>query len=334
MTMNTIRGLLSLIAIITASFVTLTHAQDLPKKYGTLELFTNTPCPSCVAQNPGFFSLLNSYAEDIHIISFYPGTPYSSCPIYQANTVEHRFRGTYRGYNFTPEVNVGGTYSKRSGSITSNDLDAAIGGESFLYIDVTEAGTINRSATIRLQTFEASPTSTGKLFVAVVEKEVMLTGINPNWEANHHNVFRQFLTDKEGMMVDLSLADQSIPFNFNVDVAWDSDEIFVMAWVENPDTKETYNSGTKFDDAFSSTTSTESTTKLEVFPNPAHDFLTIKLPSTFDLKQIEFIDVKGKIALISDSVTSIDISKLQNGVYTIIVKDQEERRLTTQFVKK
>ena len=37
------------------------NAQELPLRYATLELFTNTPCPICGSQNPGFFSRLEGY---------------------------------------------------------------------------------------------------------------------------------------------------------------------------------------------------------------------------------------------------------------------------------
>ena len=326
--------MLVLILLFMASATAQISAQNLPKKYATLELFTNTPCPSCVAQNPGFFDLLGNYENDVHQISFYPGTPYSTCPIYQANTVENRFRAIYRNYSFTPEVNVNGEYDKRSGSISASDLDAATGSESFLYVKVSESGTTNRSVDVQLQTINTSPTSTGKLFVAIVEKEVTLTGINPNWEANHHNVFREFLTDKEGMTVDLTMASQSFPFNFTVDAAWDSNEIYVMAWVENPETAETYNSGTRFDEVFSSVTSIESSMELAVYPNPAKDFISVEIPSSFNFERIEIIDAAGKTVGSTFNPQSINVSTLGAGAYTIVVFDATNNQLTSRFIKK
>ena len=66
--------------------------QNLPPKYLTMELFTNTPCPICGSQNPGLFSRLTNYEGQYHLISFYPGKPYSSCIFYQANIPENTAR--------------------------------------------------------------------------------------------------------------------------------------------------------------------------------------------------------------------------------------------------
>ena len=108
-------------------------AQDLPIRYATLELFTNTPCPSCGSQNPGLFSRLGNYEGEYHLISFYPGKPYSSCIYYQANIPENSTRFQhYAGEIFgTPTVALNGIDFKSSSGVNTTVLDNLTGGTSW-----------------------------------------------------------------------------------------------------------------------------------------------------------------------------------------------------------
>ena len=55
---------------------------------------------------------------------------------------------------------------------------------------------------------------------------------------------------------------------------------------------------------------------LVVFPNPASDKLYINnLPK--QTKNIEIINIEGKVVLSIDSVNTVDISALTSGIYTI-----------------
>ncbi len=309
-------------------------AQDMPKRYATLELFTNTPCPICVVNNPAFFNLLSNYSDDVHQISFYPGRPYSTCPIYQSNTSDNSFRSSYRNIFSTPRVFFNGENAMSTGSVNANDLNEVTGDESFLYINVSEVGSTSRTATVQLQTFDDSPTSSGKLFATIVEKEVMLTGIPPSWEELHHNVFREFLTAREGMTVDLTQADQSFSFNYTIDSEWDADEIYVLAWVEHPDTKVILNSGTKFDEEYTDTKTVFASSQATIFPNPVSDFLNIDLANGNELSHGFILNPSGKVVLRFSNDSRINVSHLSSGIYTALIVDQSQEQQFVRFIKK
>ncbi len=310
------------------------YAQQLPKRYATIELFTNTPCGSCRAHNPGFFQLLDNYADDIHQISFYPGRPYQSCPIYQENKMENENYKTRRGSVFTPQVYLDGMGGVSSGSVSASDLDAIVQGESFLYVKVEESGDVNRTVDITLQTFDNTPSAQGRLFIAAVERAYSIPNPPGNWEANHHNVFRSFISNPEGELVDLTLASPSLNYSYSVDAGWDPDEMYVLAWVEHPTTKAVFNSGTRFDEAFSGVHSLNELEMIEVFPNPAIDEITLNIPEGVAANHLEILDIQGKLVKRQQVQSSIQVSDLSSGVYTILVFDETGAIFRSRFMKK
>ena len=309
-------------------------AQDMPKRYATVELFTNTPCPICVSNNPAFFNLLGNYSSDVHQISFYPGRPYSSCPIYQDNTSENTYWNDFRNNFSTPRVFIDGGNSMSSASVDAADLDAVTGGESFLYVRVDETGSTSRNVSVQLQTFDVPTTNTGNLYVAVVEREVLLTGIPSNWEERHHNVFRQFVTPQTGMSVDLTLDDQTLMFNYTVDPSWNENDIYVLAWVQNPNTDAVYNSGTRFDELFSSTEAFEAgVADIRLYPNPVSDRIQLQIPAATNIERIAVLDIVGKEVAQFLSTENMSVRHLARGNYSLVISTASGAKQTLRFVK-
>ncbi len=277
------------------------QSQNLPLKYATLELFTNTPCPICGSQNPGFFSRLNAYEGKYHLISFYPGTPYSSCIFYQANVAENLARKNYYQIVGTPTVAINGTQFKNSGQVTNTVLDAVTGGESWLEVHVDETTGNTRTVNINLKDHVGGSISTGRLFAVIVEKEIMYTA--PNGETIHRNVFRKFLTDVSGEDVDMSSGSASKTYTYTLDPGWQADQVYIIAWLINPATKEIYNSGTRFDPDMTSATSDVTQNKsLLIYPNPASSEITITLPEGLHETPVRIFDANGQV--VYDEMTS------------------------------
>ena len=217
-------------------------AQDLPPRYATLELFTNTPCPICANQNPGLFSRLAQFEGEYHLIGFYPGKPYSSCIFYQANKPENDTRFQfYQGNIFgTPTVALNGIDFKSSNGVTNTVLEGLTGGTSWLHVDVEETSGSNRSVTINLEDHVGGSLTTGRLFAVIVEKEISYTA--PNGETVHHNVFRKFLSNPTGEDIDLTTGIASRSYNYDVDPTWKADEVYIIALLTVPSTIEVFNS--------------------------------------------------------------------------------------------
>ncbi len=225
------------------------QAQNSAKQYLMIEHFTNTKCPICASKNPAFYNLINQYPDDVHHIAIHPPIPYSTCGLYQANKPENEARATFYGVFGTPSIALNGTLQPISSPLlTAVTLQSYLGNTSPLSLQVSESGPNNaRVATVNAHSLSALPSGSYQIYAAVVEKTVNFAG--GNGETVHHDVFRKMLTDINGNAFTPAAAGQSAQytFNFSMNAAWNPDEIYVLAWVQNATTKEILNSGTKFD---------------------------------------------------------------------------------------
>ena len=274
--------------------VSVASAQELPTRYATLELFTNTPCPICGSQNPGLFNRLNNYGGQYHLISFYPGKPYSSCIYYQANVGENTTHYQYyAGEIFgSPTVALNGIDFKSSSGVTNAVLDNLTGGTSWLHVGVEETTGTSRTVTINLEDVAGGSLATGRLFAVIVEKEIQYNA--PNGETIHHNVFRRFLSAATGEEVDLSGGSATRTYQYDVDGSWNAAETYIIAWLADPASKEIYNSGTRFDPDFTSSVSPVlSALPIPLFPNPASTEVNLSIPGGVNTALIQIYNQQG-----------------------------------------
>ncbi len=67
-----------------------------------------------------------------------------------------------------------------------------------------------------------------------------------------------------------------------------------------------------------------------IYPNPTSDVLNI-VSSKFDIQKVHIYDLSGK-QMLSESKSRIDVSKLPNGVYMLVIKTQEGNK-NFKFIK-
>ena len=285
------------------------QSQDLPPRYPMLELFTNTPCPICANQNPGLFSRLANYDGQYHLVSFYPGRPYSSCIFYQANIPENTARWEfYTGEVFgTPTVAINGVDFTNSNGVTNTVLENITGGTSWLEVMVEETTGSSRTVDITLQDHAGGSLTTGQLFAVIVEKEIQYNA--PNGETLHHNVFRKFITATGGDEVDLSSGIAMLTYEYEVDAAWQEEQVYVVAWLMDPATGEIINSGTRFDpDHVTSVDPISEAGKLLIYPNPTTDKFAIVLPEIQHKAAVKVFNISGALVFAQDFTASSKIS--------------------------
>ncbi len=307
------------------AFTQTAFGQLLPTRYATLELFTNTPCPICGSQNPGLFNRLTNYEGQYHLVSFYPGKPYSSCIYYQSNTSENTARYQhYTGEIFgSPTVALNGIDFKNSSGVTNAVLDNLTGGESWLEVHVEETDGATRTVDIDLEDHVGGSLGTGKLVAVVVEKLVMYNA--PNGETKHHNVFRQFLGPVNGEEVDMSSGTVSKTYEYTLDASWQADQVYVIAWLEDSASEEIYNSGTKFDEDFSTSIFTPvAVQSLSIYPNPATTEVYLRIPQGVSNAEILLLDYQGRVLQSIQANTNSDVristDKFSAGRYIVQLK--------------
>jgi hypothetical protein len=281
------------------------------------------------------FDRLQNYEGQYHLVSFYPGTPYSSCIFYQANQSENRARLSFYPQIFgTPTVIINGEEARGSAGLSNTLLDDITGNETWLQVKVEESDGVTRDVTITLENFGGSSVGAGKLYAIVVEKEIMYFA--PNGENVHHNVFRRFLSSTNGDQVDLSSDIAVKNYQYQLDAEWQADETYVIAWMTGSLSKEIINSGTKFDDLIlSSEHPVEKSLQISVYPNPAKSFVNVTIPEGLKSGQLKIMDLTGRtmfenVLTQGQENVSVEIISWQAGMY--LVELTKDNRSITQFM--
>jgi len=318
--------------------VSLLAAQESAKKYLLLEHFTNSNCGTCASRNPALFNLIGQaqYADDVHHIAIHPAVPYPQCVFYQANTVENAAWSSLYTIQGTPIIALNGAKQNPSNPLlTETKLLTFLGQTSPLHVKVTESGPNNaRLVNVKTKALGEIPAGNYKIFVAIAEKTV--NQLTPNGEAVHHNVFRKMLTAVSGDNFTAPVLGGTADFNFQYSIpnGWNANEVYVLAFVKEVDTKQVLNSGTRFDPVLSGATNLSLTT-VRILPNPTADFARVELAG--DVAQsVELFAANGQRVSVTfenqNNGISIPTDSLAPGIYFVKIIG-EKSGYVGKFVK-
>ncbi|MFM9950496.1 MAG: Omp28-related outer membrane protein [Saprospiraceae bacterium] len=301
-------------------------SQDSAKRYIMLEHFTNTRCSVCASQNPGFFNTIANFEDDVHHIAYHPQFPYNNCLFYLANPAQNSARASFYSISGTPRVLRNGTNSSTAGQVTAAILQGLQGQTSPIGFTVSETSGASRTATVQVHTFGDAPSGNLRLFVAIAEREIAYN--SPNGETLHHNVFRKMLTDISGdaFTAAASGSTTTLSFPYTIENGWNADEIYVLAFVQNIDTKEVLNSGTRFDPVVTSAGEANLASEFKVFPNPASGLTNIQFREPLT-GLLSILDARGAVLWNNriDQVqnTTADMSAFAPGIYILRVQSDQ-----------
>ncbi len=302
-------------------------SQTGAKRYIMLEHFTNTRCSICASQNPGFFNIIANFEDDVHHISYHPPFPYNNCLFYQANTAQNSARTTFYNILGTPRVVRNGANSTPANQVTATILQGLQGQTSPIGFTVSETSGASRTATVQVHTFGEAPSSGNlRLFVAVAEREIAYN--SPNGETLHHNVFRKMLTNISGdaFTAAASGSTMTLSFPYTIENAWNADEIYVLAFVQNIDTKEVLNSGTRFDPVVTSASEANAASEFKVFPNPVSGLANIQFREPLT-GLLSILDARGAVLwnnrIDQVQTTTADMSAFAPGIYILRVQSDQ-----------
>ncbi len=313
-------------------------AQEM-KRYLTFEHFTNTRCGICSSRNPGFFAKLDAYPEDVHHISFHPPVPYSNCQLYLDNPSGNAGRADYYGVNGTPKVWLNGVSTGNS-LVTDAQIAEALPLTSPIGIEVTETTGDTRDVTVKVVSFEEVLDGNYKLYVAIAEKRLNYDA--PNGETVHHNVFREYIVNGDAFTAAAIGEAFEGSYTYTLDTEWGADEIYVLAYVQNDETKEVLNSGTRFDPALPSIISSNKNLKadnnnFEVAPNPAQDQIFVSLKTAIDQNATWTLqNANGQLVWSSESVEvsqAIDVSSYATGIYFLSLRNGLDRTVKKVVIR-
>ncbi|MCS7035948.1 MAG: Omp28-related outer membrane protein [Saprospiraceae bacterium] len=303
-------------------------AQQQPKQYVLIEHFTNSRCPICASRNPAFYALIQQYAKDIHHLAIHPPVPYNNCAFYLTNPAHNSARANAYGISGTPRVALNGTLVPVGNPLLpAATLQAALGKTSPIAIEVKEGGAApNKTAEVTVRTFGIVPAGNYRLFVAVAESTVNYNA--PNGENKHYDVFHAMLTDINGQSITLPPIGGSASFNFNFNYVkpsgWTSnfDSLYVLAFVQEANTKAVLNSGTRFDPIFTHALEAQGARAVRWSPNPATDFASALLPGE-RIRSVEVFSLSGQQYAVEYTVEAdlvrLSLEALLPGAYLVRV---------------
>ncbi len=315
-------------------FGILISANAQAKKYIFLEHVTNSNCGVCGASNPGFYSVIQPYQGSYHHLSIHPSFPYTSCVFYQANKTENNERAAYYSVSSTPTIVINGLTKKSASQIKASTMEAELGKTSAIEIIVKESGSTNRSVNVEVKTVGNKPSGSYKIFAAIAEKT--RNQATPNGEKVHYDVFRKFVTASAGDVINLADNGSSINLNYSYSVnsAWVESETYLLVWIQDNNTKEVLNSGSRFDVTSSSVDLSSS--DIKILTNPVRSDLSVQLSKQLEgnyyiLNIMGQVLEKGNLDL-QGTRLDLSVSNYKSGMYFLRIESNGVK-ITKRWIK-
>lgn len=208
-----------------------------------LEHFSNTNCADCAAINANFYEVLDQNPGLIHL-TYHIGLPNQTGFFYEQNIEDNDSVQNFYAIEKVPSLYINGNESAdRPNLLTQNTLNLIYGENLvspfvFSSFDVEEQVNGSFKVTTIIGT-EAMPEEGNYVVrMAVVESEINET--TSNGENLHLNIMRKMLGGFEGNIFDPpSVGNRTLlSSNFNVENNWEKENLFVIAWIQNVDSKE------------------------------------------------------------------------------------------------
>ena len=306
-----------------------------------IEVFTSSTCGPCAPANTTFTALMGQQtAGDYNFIKYQMSWPGSGDPYY---TQEAGTKRTFYGVNSVPNAQIDGGWNGHAGQITQSILNDFKSEPSF--VDISGFYYVD-SQTVHME-FDIDPmVSTNKnltLNVAIFERSTD-NNVKSNGETIFHHVFKKFVPDQTGTMINGMTEGQTIhktmnytfngsytlPANATAPVnhaiahtVEEFSDLSVMVWIQDNSTKEIYQSfeltqsAVGLDEGFMP--------KVGLYPNPANSWITmdfrgVKEPQA-DYRIINALGqtvTTGSFDLSNSRTPGVDVATFAPGLYFVV----------------
>lgn len=268
-----------------------------------IEHFTGASCSPCAHQNPVLEELLSRNTDKIILLTHQCFIP-AYDPMYEDYPEGTDKRRSYYGINSAPTTvldgNVKGPTSPSN--IKQNDLDARFAAPSPFKIDLTYQKNDEKIDVKMIITADDNIVGHFKARIAVIENEIHFDEPpGSNGEKEFNKVLKQFLPSPEGIDIQDNWAkDQSYEINesWTFKNIYDFDEIAVVAYVQNDDTKEIMQAAfaeVEPQHEFDAKLSKLHEFPVEVCPGMVGDFASTAVVTNYGNEPITSFDIECKI---------------------------------------
>lgn len=255
-----------------------------------LEQFSNSGCPPCATYTPGILNYASTNPDKIAAISYHTAYPYLDSMYYE-NPIESDARVDFYGSFGVPYSILDGNYYRNNSANLSANLNQTVTNR-LSVASRYEIKKINTSiqertlnGVIQFKSLNSNNTNENlRAFVVVVEKRVEKSDYKAspgnNSEQYYSFVMRKFMTDVNGNILTNKNTGETtqIEFNWNIINFKNISELRIIAFVQNIDTKEIYQS--IMIDPFESPTGVENEEQgyiFKIYPNPSKSDITIEV---------------------------------------------------------
>lgn len=312
------------------------NANDLPERLVLFEHFTQASCGPCASQNPAFTSLLASNSANATSIKYHTSWP-GVDPMNAHNPTEVATRVAYYGVSGVPNVNLG-TSNLGSPTAVSQVTINNERAKKALYRIFMSA---NMDPTTRLLTISGSTepsvafalNNANRLQVMLVEDPIVYnTPPGSNGETVFPTTFRKAFPNAEGSLIGtINTPGNSHFFNFNsftVPGFYVDSNLYVIAFVQNHQTKEIHQSMKLKVSSFITGVSSPSTADFKLFPNPATNWTRVVTQLAAPAKlEFTLYNTLGQQVSPSETVQAeagnfqhdIQLNNLKQGIYLLKV---------------
>ncbi len=320
-----------------------------------IEVLTSATCGPCRPGNENLKAVLDNYPGQYVQIKYQMSWPGSGDDYY---TQEAGSRRGYYGTSGIPDMFVNGENNYDPRNFTAADFESYLTEPASMEISVWDS--LDPSNQTVYYDVQMVPTGTipaiaYRAFVGIVERTTFLN-VASNGETEFHDVMKklipggsgEFILDQNGLTPDTAIVFQgSYTFNGSYDATTTADNpvnhanahtvesfdsLFVVAWLQDMQTKEVIQASSSLlsapDDSTGTSTGAELTkdSSFEVYPNPATDVLRIDFKKSYLGNNIEIYDVQGRQVMTSRvesaSVQELNISTLSKGIYVLKIGDE------------
>ncbi len=226
-------------------------------KLSLVERYTNCSCGPCATLNNSWYNAVTANliaSGDITHLVYNVNWPGPLDPMYVLNASDNSTRWGYYGVNSVPWIDVNGTTISTTQSAFMNAVNNGNAEYSPFKIVLTPEkfsnDVINVHVVVVRDTGDNTTFSNAMLRIALTEKQVARTCLTccTNGETEYYSICRKMLPDANGTTLDIPAPGDSTEYDFQYIPTQDFldavnlDSIRVVAFIQNDDTKEVYQS--------------------------------------------------------------------------------------------
>ena len=319
-----------------------------------LEHFTNMSCDSCIEPNSIIKDIQDERGGEVVVINYHMANPGADV-LNEENQEDPSARSILYSVAEPPRSVLDGAnfFSYSSGPAIQNsalfDINLLKDPRFEISIDTdfpsAADDVLQMSIEILALDSDADPIADDVVVqVAIVENQITdVTG--SNGETVFYNVLKKMLPDAAGTSYSINWVpgvERTLNFEWPVENIHNSNEIGIVVFVQNRESKEVYN--TRYHQAPPKNNRTvtglpEDLLKgdISIYPIPTNDFIHLRFNQLNKSLSWELIDTKGVKLMSGDidrnvSEQAIDVSKLADGAYFLTLNDGHSEPLTRKIL--